>query len=233
MSKEHIFPLEEGLAYTIHLKSSGITIYNAIYHHCALSGKHYFAKGNEIYPVEDVYSHSAQGHKLKEIRQNLTGYIYGHLIQVTLTSVIPENKLSQIPDSVYDWIVDHLELNCIEGTFTEEQTGDTIYIPSEDNKYRTEVYTVVAGSWRIIQLDYTIICRLIMWWNNHYKQEDLALEYFITYFGAEMGTHYYTQWVACKHNLIDMLGMFTHKQEDGQIFCNMLMEYIQQFKVNE
>ncbi|WP_195594667.1 hypothetical protein [Bacteroides fragilis] len=230
MNKKHISPPKDGLAYTLHLKNSGITIYNAIYHHCALSGKHYFIKGNEVYPIEDVYSHSVQGHEIKEISQNLTGHIYSHLIQVTLTSVIPENKLTKIPDSVYDWIVDHLELNCVEGEFTEEQTGDNIYFPSEENKHGTDVYTVVAGSWRIIQLEYNTIYPLIMWWNNHYTSEDLNLEHFITFFGKEMGTLYYAKWIGCKHNLIDAFGIFTGKQEDGQIFCNMLMQQVEQYQ---
>lgn len=55
--------LQEGIAYTIFLKD-GRKIANAIYYACIASGKPYFGKGNDIYPAEDVQSHSLIGHNV-------------------------------------------------------------------------------------------------------------------------------------------------------------------------
>lgn len=61
MSKRTTLPtLQEGLAYTIILKD-GRKISNALYYACIASGKPYFEKGNDIYPVEDVQIHSLIG----------------------------------------------------------------------------------------------------------------------------------------------------------------------------
>lgn len=53
--------LQEGMAYTIRLKD-GRKIDNAIYYACIASGKPYFGKGDDVYPAEDVQSHSLIGH---------------------------------------------------------------------------------------------------------------------------------------------------------------------------
>ena len=53
--------LQEGMAYTIMLKG-GQKILNAIYYACAASGKPYFGKGDDVYPAEEVQSHSLMGH---------------------------------------------------------------------------------------------------------------------------------------------------------------------------
>lgn len=57
--------LQEGMAYTIHLKD-GRKIGNAIYYTCVASGKPYFGKGNDVYPAEDVQSHSLIGHNVPD-----------------------------------------------------------------------------------------------------------------------------------------------------------------------
>lgn len=221
---------EDGLAYTIHLKNCGNTIYNAIYHHCTLSGKHYFAKGENVYPIEDVYKHSAKGHEIKIMNQILTSYFYGHLIQVSFTSVIPEHKLLQIPDSVYDRIMFHIKENVVEGEFIEEETGDSILIQLGNEGDEEEVYIVTAGSWRVMQFDYNTIYRIVMWWNNYYILEDLNPDLFIKYFGKEKGMYYYDKWIFCQQNLLDMFGNFVSEQLDGQTFCNMLMQLIEQYE---
>lgn len=53
--------LQEGMAYTIRL-NDGRKIDNAIYYACIVSGKPYFGKGDDVYPAEDVQSHSLIGH---------------------------------------------------------------------------------------------------------------------------------------------------------------------------
>lgn len=57
--------LQEGMAYTIHLKD-GRKIANAIYYACVASGKPYFGKGDDVYPAEDVQSHSLIGHNVPD-----------------------------------------------------------------------------------------------------------------------------------------------------------------------
>lgn len=53
--------LREGTAYTIILKN-GRKVRDAVYHACVASGKPYFAKGDDVYPSEEVQSHSMAGH---------------------------------------------------------------------------------------------------------------------------------------------------------------------------
>ena len=57
--------LQEGMAYTIRLKD-GRKIDNAVYYACIASGKPYFGKGNDVYPAEDVQSHSLIGHNVPD-----------------------------------------------------------------------------------------------------------------------------------------------------------------------
>ena len=61
----HNDSLQEGLGYTIHL-FDGRRILYAVYHHCAASGQHYFAKGDKVYPIESVFRHSMQGVVVRE-----------------------------------------------------------------------------------------------------------------------------------------------------------------------
>lgn len=53
------------MAYTIRLKD-GRKITNVIYYACVASGKPYFGKGNDVYPAEDVQSHSLIGHDVPD-----------------------------------------------------------------------------------------------------------------------------------------------------------------------
>lgn len=62
---KHISVLQEGMAYTLKLKD-GRKIVNAIYYACVASGKPYFGKGNDVYPAEDVQSHSLIGHNVPD-----------------------------------------------------------------------------------------------------------------------------------------------------------------------
>lgn len=57
--------LQEGMGYTLKLKD-GRKIVNAIYYACVASGKPYFGKGNDVYPAEDVQSHSLIGHNVPD-----------------------------------------------------------------------------------------------------------------------------------------------------------------------
>lgn len=235
MKNQTVFTPQDGLAYTIHLKKNGITIYNAVYHHCALSGQHYFTKGNEVYPIEDVYSHSDKGHEIKETKQILTDTYCGHVIEVTFTSVIPENTLTQIPESVYECILEQLQEDNVEGDFTEEETGDSIYIrKGEEDDDGKDIYTVVAGSWQIIPLDYNIISSIANWEYNYSSKEALTEELFKQYFGNLQGKHFYEKWIyTAKKNVLSMIHYFKESPDKGQIFCNMLMQQVKQYQIRQ
>lgn len=57
--------LQEGMSYTLNLKN-GHKIRNAIYRACVGSGQHYFTKGNDVFHLEDVQSHSLLGRNVPE-----------------------------------------------------------------------------------------------------------------------------------------------------------------------
>lgn len=57
--------LQEGMAYTIILKD-GRKICNAIYYACVASGKPDFGKGDDVYPAEEVQSHSLIGQNVPD-----------------------------------------------------------------------------------------------------------------------------------------------------------------------
>ena len=45
---------------------------------------------------------------------------------------------------------------------------------------------------------------------------------------------YHDRWVNhCKENLLDMFGTFVSDYEAGQLFCNMIMEQVEQYENNE
>lgn len=55
--------LQDGMVYTIILNDN-TRITDAVFHYCALLGKHYFTKGANVYPIEKVQSHSLVGHEI-------------------------------------------------------------------------------------------------------------------------------------------------------------------------
>lgn len=63
-SHQHVSSwLQDGTAYTIILINN-TCITDAVFHYCALFGKHYFTKGVSVYPIEKVQSHSLAGHEI-------------------------------------------------------------------------------------------------------------------------------------------------------------------------
>lgn len=57
--------LQDGRGYTIFLKNNRI-VKDVVYNHCALSGNHYFSKGDAVYPIENVQSHSMGSHEISD-----------------------------------------------------------------------------------------------------------------------------------------------------------------------
>lgn len=220
--------LQDGVSYTIHL-IDGRRISNALYNHCAASGQHYFSKGNEVYPLEDVLTHSMLGHDIPEDMppQVLTGDYCGHLIEVTFTSVVPYCKLSQIPDEVYDYLMEDLKESVTSGVFPDEEKGggeigDEVYPDTGSNG----IHATFEGSWRVVELPYNLMSRILMWWNNGYTSRSFDRELFVRNFGEEAGTEYHARWLERKENLLDMFGCFVGDHEAGQKFCDMIAEQV-------
>lgn len=234
-NREHPEPVEaptpelrDGQSYIIRLKN-GRKIYRAEYHHCTLSGKHYFAKGDDVYPIETVITHSMKEcQAIEEMpAQILTDHYCGHPIEVTFTSVIPRIKLEQIPDTIYDCIMEQLKENVTDGTFEEEDTGDMVYVSEE----QTEKYTVTAGSWRVIQLDQNFLARICLWVNNYADGEGLTREIFAETYGNVMGNHYAVKWESeYRHNILAMVNYFGYGSKDGQKFCDMVIKQMTKYE---
>lgn len=220
---------QDGLAYTIHLLD-GTKISHAVYHHCAASSQHYYAKGDQVFPVEEVFRHSMHGIEIPEDMppQVLTDTYCGHRIEVTFTSVVPYCTLTQIPDDVLDCLMEDLKDNVTSGTFSHEQTGDTIHPDNGDKS----IYATFEGSWRVVQLPYDIMYRIVRWWWTVYDRPtvfDRAM--FDRYFGPEAGGLYHDSWVnVWKGDLLDMFGCFINDPQAGQTFCNMIMQQVEQFE---
>lgn len=224
--------LRDGQSYIIYLKN-GRKIYRAEYHHCVLSNKHYFAKGDNVYPIEDVVLHSMKAYEVANDMppQILTDDYCGHLIEVTFSSVIPHIELEQIPDSVYDCIMDQLKENETEGTFNEEDTGDSLYDANKDK----EKYTVTAGNWRVIQIDHRLMLQIARWVRNFGYNERLTKELFAETYGSVMGDHYHEKWEnVYRHDIIKMIA-YLDDRKDGQKFCDMIYKQMMVYsqRINE
>lgn len=224
--------LQDGVSYTIHL-IDGRRISNALYNHCTAGGQHYFSKGNEVYPLEDVLTHSMLGHDISEDMppQVLTDTYCGHQIEVTFTSVVPYCKLTQIPDDVYDYLNEDLKGNVTSGVFPDKEKGggeigDEVYPDTGSNG----IYATFEGSWRVVELPYNLMSRILMWWNNGYTPGSFSRELFVRNFGEEAGTEYHARWLERKENLLDMFGCFVSDQEAGQKFCDMVMAQVEQYE---
>lgn len=218
--------LKDGLAYNIHLRN-GRTIYKAIYHHCALSDKHYFTKRDMVYPIEDVACHSMKGMEIEEnaTPQILTDHYCGHLIEVTFTSVIPHCELSHIPDSVFGCIMEQLKENVCDGEFSEEETGDC-FDPEDETRY-----TVTAGTWRVVELNHNLLYRIGAWNYNRRPEESLTLELFVENYGKVQGEHYYSKWMDYySQHFINMVGYLNSNSKEAQIFCDMIMQKVKQYE---
>lgn len=218
--------LTDGMAYTIHLKN-GRKIYNAVYHHCTLSGKHYFLKGEDVYPIEDVYSHGIKAYIASdEPPQIFRVPCYGHRMEVMIETTYPYCKLNEVPHSVNRCILNLLAENITEGTFELEDAGDMV----------GEEMRRFSGSWRVMQLDQNFLARVILWVYNYGDGEGLTRELFCETYGKVMGDHYSTKWESVyRHNIMAMIGYFGVHSKDGQKFCDMIMRQmaIYEQRINE
>lgn len=201
-------------AYIIYLKN-GHKVFNAVYHHCAISGKHYFSKGDDVYPIEDVYSHGMKPYVApNEPPQTFIVEMFTHQVRVTIDEVYPHCKLSSVPECLFDKI--HLGATDFvhQDNFQLEETCEEV-----DGELRN-----FKGSWEIIDLNYKTLMRLAMWVSNYGPDEGLTKELFHQTYGSRMGDHYLEKWdKVYKHNIIAMTAYFGNNSKEGQKFCDMMM----------
>lgn len=150
---------------------------------------------------------------------------YGHNIEITLTSVAPEREITEIPDPVQDWVINAICEDYRSGEFTPDECKQIV----EGN-----MYTHYAGTWRILELNFGVMENVILWINNHYPDESLTEELFVKYFGICDGKHFYGKWEKTfNKNFLDMINYFRNSGNKGQLFCNMVLEQINKYKIRE
>lgn len=151
----------------------------------------------------------------------ITNYM-GYTIEVILTLPLECTKTySSIPESFWDECSEDIE-NGDNGENFQDIPNDDLYFTGDGFK--------LSGSWRRLDLPYELIKRLVMWRNNCFTPSDFPLQLFITYFGEKAGKDYHSKWIDRKGDLLDMFGCFVSAPEDGQTFCNMVMEQVEQYE---
>lgn len=145
--------------------------------------------------------------------QTLTEGYYGHIIRAEFNTTPNKEKLEFIPDSVKEVIFSAMTDNSSDGEFTEEET----------NGY--------SGTWRIQPLAFSVMKR-ISTWSYHIPQTNkgLTLESFQNAYGAVAGEHFYHKWHELQFYFFSMISYFGHEVDNGQIFCNMIMEQVEEFE---
>lgn len=157
--------------------------------------------------------------------QKLTTHFNNNKVEVTLN--LPsgcDKTYSSVPDTISDIFCEEIECEELSGTFQNEA--------DDELNYGGEGFEL-SGSWRVLELPYELIYRLVMWRNNHFTPSDFTLELFIKNFGEMAGNEYYLKWLDQKGDLLDMFGCFVSDPEDGQTFCNMVMEQIEKYEKQE
>lgn len=145
----------------------------------------------------------------------------GHRVEVIIN--IPDDC-----DKTYDTVPDPVADNFCQDIEMEERSGTFQDVPDD---FFGEEYKL-SGSWRILEPDYELIYRIIRWWTNHYNISDFNRNLFIQHFGEISGNDYYDQWIGCGEDLMKMFGRFVGNREDGQTFCNMIMEQVERSEGN-
>lgn len=160
--------------------------------------------------------------KTIQMKRLKTTYI-GYPIEVILDPLpgcnVPDNT---IPNSVMDLFCEQIEEGTLSGTFTD--------MPDDELKFKRGPGHNRSGSWRVIQLSYEKISRILSWEHNFSQDECLSEELFIRYYGQHLGRHYYNKWLFYDQKLHDMLAYFSPFSSEGQLFCDMVMEQVHKFE---
>lgn len=155
--------------------------------------------------------------------QKLTTYFFGHKVEVTLAFSEERDKpYTFVPNSIADDFSDKIECGQRHGTF--ENLAD-------DELSKGGRGFALSGSWRIVEIDYEKICRVLAWDYNFAPDEALTEELFIRYFGGVMGRHYYEKWsLIYGYDLRLMLAYFGNNLREGQRFCDMVAEQVAKYE---
>lgn len=155
--------------------------------------------------------------------QRLTTHFFGHKVEITLNlSEKCDKHYASVPFSVSDNFSERIECGERNGTFEN--------LPDDEGSTNGEGCGL-SGSWRIIDIDYEKISRVLSWDYNFARDEALSEELFIRYFGSVMGRHYYEKWTRVyDHELRRMLAYFGNDLREGQRFCDMVAEQVAKYE---
>lgn len=149
--------------------------------------------------------------------QRLTTHFFGHKVEVMLN--LPDEcgkRYKSVPFSISDDFSERIECGSRSGEFEN--------LPDDEQNTADEGF-VLSGSWRIVEIDYEKIHRVLTWDYNFAPDEALTEELFIRHFGGVMGRHYYGKWAyVYDHDLRRMLVYFGNDLREGQRFCDMIAE---------
>lgn len=155
--------------------------------------------------------------------QRLTINFFGHKVEVTLN--LPEgcdNRYASVPFSISDDFSERIECGERNGLFEN--------MPDDERNTTGEGFDL-SGSWRIVEIDYEKISRVLAWDYNFAPDEALSEELFIRHFGGVMGCHYYEKWSRVyDHDLRRMLAYFGYDLHEGQRFCDMVAEQVRKYE---
>lgn len=151
--------------------------------------------------------------------QRLTTYFFGYKIEITLR--FPngcDKRCNAVPFSISDDFSERIECGSRSGEFEN--------LPDDEQNTADEGFAL-SGSWRIVEIDYEKIHRVLTWDYNFAPDEALTEELFIRHFGGVMGRHYYGKWAhVYDHDLRRMLAYFGNDLCEGQRFCDMITEQV-------
>jgi hypothetical protein len=75
-------------------------------------------------------------------------------------------------------------------------------------------------------LNHQLMWRIVLWEYNRYAEEALTEELFIRYYGKCDGSHFYSKWKYYDCHFMKLIGYFGSSTENGQKFCDMVMEQV-------
>lgn len=155
--------------------------------------------------------------------QRLTTCFFGHKVEVTLAFSEERDKpYTFVSNSIADDFSERIECGERHGTFEN--------LPDDELSKGGQGFAL-SGSWRVVEIDYEKICRVLAWDYNFALNEALSEELFIRYFGGVMERHYYEKWSRVyDHSLQRMLAYFGNNLREGQRFCDMVAEQVAKYE---
>ena len=150
-------------------------------------------------------------------------HFFGHKVEVMLN--LPDEcgkRYKSVPFFISDDFSERIECGSRSGEFEN--------LPDDELNTADEGFAL-SGSWRIVEIDYEKISRVLAWDYNFAPDEALTEELFIRYFGGVMGRHYYEKWnLVYAHDLRRMLAYFGNDLREGQRFCDMVAEQVAKYE---